>query len=96
MKLIFKKDEESQISVVQDIDGDEQDFSYVDMIKALIESKEMEEPEISGDFTGAETESIKRMVKLINEKVEEKEEDTPTEDALDSSTDIDKLLEGLS
>ncbi len=69
MKLIFKKDEESQISVVQDIDGTEQDFSYVDMIKALIESKKMEEPEISEGFTDAEVTSIQRMVKFINEEI---------------------------
>lgn len=78
MKLIFKKDEESQISVVQDIDGEEQKFSYVNMIKELIESGEMEEPEIIGDFTDAEEESIKRMVEFINEEVgtdEDEEED---------------------
>ncbi len=95
MKLIFKKDEESQISVVQDVDGTEQDFSYVDMIKALIESKKMEEPEISEGFTEAEITSIKGMVELINEEVEEKEEDAPTEDTVDESTDIDELLEDL-
>ncbi len=70
MKLIFKKDDESQISVFQDIDGKEQDFSYVDMIKALIESREMEEPEISeGGFTDAEVTSIKRMVEFINKEI---------------------------
>ena len=89
MKLIFKKDEESQISVVQDIDGNKQEFSYVDMIKALIESKKMEEPEISEGFTEAETTSIKRMVELINKEIEEKEEDTPTEDTMEESTESD-------
>ena len=38
----------------QIIDGQEKDFSYVDMIKALIDSKEMGEPEISDAFTEAE------------------------------------------
>jgi len=89
MKLIFKKDEKNQISVVQDVDGTEQDFSYVDMIKALIESKKMEEPEISEGFTEAETTSIKRMVELINKEIEEKEEDTPTEDTTEESTESD-------
>ncbi len=91
MKLIFKKDkdEENQINinVFQIIDGQEQEFSYVDMIKALIESRKMEDPEISGDFTEAEVTSIKRMVEFINEKVEEKEEDTPTEDTMEESTE---------
>ena len=86
MKLIFKKDEESQISVVQDIDGTKQEFSYVDMIKALIESKKMEEPEILEGFTDAEVTSIKRMVEFINKEIEEKKEDAPTEDAVDETT----------
>ena len=75
MKLIFKKDEKSQISVVQDIDGQEKEFSYVDMIRSLIGSRKMEEPDISEDFTAAETISIKRMVEFINKEIEEKEED---------------------
>ena len=74
MKLIFKKDEESQISVVQDIDGKKQEFSYVDMIKALIESKKMEEPEISEDFADAEVTSIKRMVEFINKEISSTDE----------------------
>ena len=89
MKLIFKKDEDSHISVVQDIDDTEQDFSYVDMIKALIESKKMEEPEISEGFTEAETTSIKRMVEFINKEIEEKEEDATTEDTMEESTESD-------
>ena len=91
MKLIFKKDEESQISVVQDIDGKEQEFSYVDMIKALIESKKMEDPEILKGFTDAEVTSIKRMVEFINKEIEEKKENAPAEDAVDGSTDDDEL-----
>jgi hypothetical protein len=78
MKLIFKKDDESQISVFHDIDGEEQKFSYVDMIKALIESKKMEEPEIQeGCFTEAETKSIQRMVEFINKEITTTEEPDP-------------------
>lgn len=69
MKLIFKKDEDSQISVFQYVGGQEIDFSYVDMIKALIEAKEMQEPVISGEFTGAEIKSIKSMVTFINKEI---------------------------
>ena len=69
MKLIFKKDDESQISVFQDIDGEKQKFSYVDMIKALIGSKKMEEPEILEGFADAEVTSIKRMVEFINKEI---------------------------
>lgn len=69
MKLIFKKDEDSQISVFQYVGGQEIDFSYVDMIKALIEAKEMQEPDISGEFTDAEIKSIKSMVTFINKEI---------------------------
>ena len=58
MRLVFKKDEESQISVFQNVDGREQDFSYVDMIKALIKSRKMGDPEIAEGFTEAEIKSI--------------------------------------
>lgn len=74
MKLVFKKDEDSQISVFQVVNSNEQDFSYVDMIKALIASKEMEEPEISGDFTDAEIKSINSMVTFINKEISTTEE----------------------
>lgn len=69
MKLIFKKDEESQINVFQVVDGLEKEFSYVDMIKSLIESREMKPPEISEGFTEAETSSINSMVTFINREI---------------------------
>jgi methionine synthase II (cobalamin-independent) len=69
MKLVFKKDEEHLISVFQEVDGKQLSFSYVDMIKALIKSKQLDEPEISEGFTDAETKSIKSMVTLINKEV---------------------------
>lgn len=74
MKLLFKKDEDCQISVFQIVKSHEQDFSYVDMIKALIESKEMEEPEISDGFSDAETKSINSMVTFINKEISTTEE----------------------
>ena len=69
MKLVFKKDKDSQISVFRDVDGKEIDFSYVDMIKSLIDSKKMEAPEISEGFSQAEIKSINSMVKHINEEI---------------------------
>ncbi len=74
MKLLFKKDEDSQISVFQIVDGREQDFSYVDMIKALAESKVMEEPDVSEGFTDAEIKSINSMVTFINKEISTTEE----------------------
>lgn len=69
MKLAFKKDEENQIKVFSIANGTEQAFSYVEMIKALIESKVMEEPEVSGNFTDAEIKSIKSMAAFINKEI---------------------------
>lgn len=69
MKLKFKKDKESQISVFQVIDGEEKEYDYVDMIKALIESRKMDTPEISEGFTDAEIKSINTMVQFINKKI---------------------------
>ena len=71
MKLVFKKDEEAQISVFQVVDGDEEEFSYVDMIKSLIESKKLDDPEISEGFSEAEEKSIKSMVSYINDEISE-------------------------
>ena len=75
MKLLFKKDDQSHISVFRKIDGHEHSFSYIDMIKDLIASKSMEEPEILGNFSEAETKSIKRMVDFINKEIGEADED---------------------
>ena len=74
MKLKFNKDEAAQISVFQVEDGKEKDFSYVNMIKNLIKSKKMEEPEMLGNFTEAEQKSIKDMVMFINKEVGSAEE----------------------
>ncbi|MFX1521842.1 MAG: hypothetical protein ACFFCD_18205 [Promethearchaeota archaeon] len=74
MKLLFKKDEEHEIRVFQEVDGKQSEFSYVDMIKALIESKKMENPDISDDFTEAEIKSINSMVKFINQEISSTEE----------------------
>lgn len=69
MKLVFKKDDDHQISVFHEVDGKQQGFSYVDMIKALIKSKMLDEPDISGGFTDAEIKSIKSMVTLVNKEI---------------------------
>ena len=85
MKITFKKDEKSLISVFQDIDGKEEEFSYADMIKELVKSKEIEGPEILGDFSDAEIASIKRMVKLINAEISNT--DVLSDDEEDRGTD---------
>lgn len=79
MKLVFRKNEEHEISVLR-VDGDETvDFDYVDMIKTLMETGRLENPDIVGDFSDAESNSISKMVEHINEEVakfyEDDEED---------------------
>jgi hypothetical protein len=69
MKLLFRKNEESEISVFQSVNEVENEFTYVAMVKSLIADGQMEEPVISVGFSEAEATSIKRMVKFINEKV---------------------------
>lgn len=69
MKLVFKKNEQNEISVVRRIGDKEQDFSYVDMIKALIETKSLEPPDVLGGFSEAEKSSIKSMTSFINKSL---------------------------
>lgn len=69
MKLVFRKNEASEICVSRMVEGAEEPFSYVDMIKELIESRSMEEPEIVGNFTDAEKGSIKSMMTHINKTI---------------------------
>lgn len=69
MKLIFRKNEASEISVTQKDAEAEIAFSYVDMIKELIASPVMEEPEVLGNFTEAERGSIKSMTTFINQAI---------------------------
>ncbi len=69
MKLAFKKNKESEISVFQVVDNEEREFNYVTMIKDLIKTKKMDDPDILGKFDPEEIASIKSMVKCINEKI---------------------------
>jgi hypothetical protein len=78
VKLLFEKNEDSQINVFQIVNGNNRDFSYIDMINALIESKVMEKPEILDGFTEAEIKSINSMVTFINKEISATEPPDPT------------------
>ena len=71
MKLIFKKaeDEKATITVNQLLNGEEKEFSYVDMIKALMDETRLEEPQVGDNFSDEEKKSIRDMVGYINEAV---------------------------
>jgi len=66
---VFKKNENQEIGVYHEVDGKLNDFSYIEMIKYLIKSKKLKQPEISGGFTDAEVKSIKSMITHINKQV---------------------------
>ena len=89
MKLVFKKDKDSQISVFQEIKKKEKDFSYVEMITDLIKTKKMENPDISDGFSDEEIKSIRSMVKLINETIDQKEDNTLEGDKAEVEEDDD-------
>lgn len=86
MKLVFRKNDQEEITVIQLFDGDERTFTYTDMIKVLLEDGELEAPVVEGDFTEEESRSINNMVNEIN-KV--------TKETL-ASTDSDGLSTDLS
>ena len=69
MKLLFKKNEDSQITVYQKLEDSYQEFSYVEMIKTLIETRKLEDPDFEGDFSESEKNSIKSMVTFINDEI---------------------------
>ena len=75
MKLKFQKNEASEVSVSLDIDAEVQDFDYIVMMKELIKSRKMENPEILGDFSEGEADSIKSMVKYLNDALSNEDED---------------------
>ena len=69
MKLVFTKNEALEISVHKLSDSNKTEFNYVDMIKELIKNEKLDTPELIGEFTEAEKESINSMVKHINTEV---------------------------
>ena len=71
MKLVFSKNDQLEISVIQKDGDSEKEFNYVDMIKNLINVKSLEESEMIGDFSESEKDSIISMIEHINSKVAE-------------------------
>jgi len=71
MKLVFKKNDQEEITVLQSFDGKELPFVYTDMIKALIKDGELELPVLDVTFTEEEQHSINNMVNEINRETKE-------------------------
>ena len=71
MKLVFRKNDQEEITVLQSFEGDERNFIYTDMIKVLLEDGALEAPVVEGDFTEEEMRSINNMVTEINKVTKE-------------------------
>lgn len=71
MKLVFRKNDQEEITVLQSFDDGERNFIYTDMIKVLLKNGELEAPVIEGDFTEEEMRSINNMVSEINKITKE-------------------------
>ncbi|CAB1070694.1 hypothetical protein D1AOALGA4SA_1005 [Olavius algarvensis Delta 1 endosymbiont] len=71
MKLVFRKNDQEEITVLQSVDGEERAFIYTNMIKVLLEDGELEAPVVEGDFTVEESRSINNMVNEINKVTKE-------------------------
>jgi hypothetical protein len=71
--LIFRKKEDGSIEVLLRNGTAEDDFSYIEMIKYLLDGKKLGETEFDENITSMEQESLKKMLKEINETIEEKE-----------------------
>lgn len=87
MKLVFRKNEQEEITVLQSYDGNDHAFVYTDMIKALLNDGELEVPVIEGAFTEEERSSINNMVSEINRETKEAiKASSGTEEPNDSPT----------
>jgi hypothetical protein len=81
MKLVFRKNDQEEVSVIQSFDGDKRNFVYTDMIKVLLADGGLEEPVVEGDFTEEEKRSINNMVSEINKVIKETLEASAGSDA---------------
>ena len=73
MKLIFSKDDENEINVKIQKGTIEEDFSYIEMLKQLLNSNPINEDNY-GNLSDLEKEKLENMIKEIG-KVFEKEDE---------------------
>ncbi|KAB2868335.1 MAG: hypothetical protein F9K37_10530 [Bacteroidales bacterium] len=70
MKLIFRKKEGEMVVLIRTGIA-EDDFSYVEMIKSLINNNKFEDTEFDASITEKEKESINELLSKINLTVNE-------------------------
>jgi hypothetical protein len=86
MKLKFtKKDTTVNVEFIEE-DNSTYEFSYIEMVKRLFEDRIAEKPEIEGDFSEEERNSIMSLISDINEKclVPENEDNIQSDDESNS------------
>lgn len=69
MKLIFKKDADGNIKILIGDGLTEEEFSYIKMVKSLIESNVFEESEFIGEISEKEKEVVSQMLTQINNAI---------------------------
>lgn len=71
MRLVFRKNDKHEISVVSKGGDVETEFNYIRMVKKLIDTKQLEAPEFDGEFSESEKESVRSMIYHINREAAE-------------------------
>lgn len=77
MILVFKKDIEGNIKLLIKKNGIEEDYSYLKMLKYIIDGDLIENYECETDITEKEKESIKSMIAQINDSINKSPEEEP-------------------
>jgi hypothetical protein len=80
MKLIISKDESDELLIKIAKGTVEEEFTYVEMLKELLNNNKFEETIYEEGVTETEKERIESMLKQINEVIED-ESDNDTESA---------------
>ena len=75
IKLYFSKDDQDEITVKMSTSTVQEEFSYVEMIKNLLDNNAFDETEFSGDFTDDEKSRIESMLNSINDSIETESND---------------------
>ena len=70
MKLIFTKTENGDIDVLIQKGTTTEKFSYLEMLKQLLNNNEIDEPDFTG-FEDVEKEKIKDLLNKIKSKIDE-------------------------
>lgn len=74
MKLLFSKDEEENIIVKMAKGTVVEEFSYVEMIKILLQNNTFDNTDFGNNITSEEIERIESMLSSINDSLEVEEE----------------------